>query len=226
MSNIRTTERGATDTGMVLTAIEPGKHILPNLPYDYNALEPFIDAETMNLHHTKHQQAYVDGLNKVELALVEARHTNNFSTIAALERQLAFHASGKTNHTIFFNNLRPHSIAKIEPEGELAVRLQLDFGNIDTFKAQFTHVAMNIEGNGWGALVYDSNIGRLYTLTILNHQNLSILGAIPLLLIDMWEHAYYLKFQNRRSDYVKSWWNVVDWNDVEKRFEKFVRCNI
>ncbi|NLH49209.1 MAG: superoxide dismutase [Myxococcales bacterium] len=211
---------------MVLTAIEPGKHILPNLPYDYNALEPFIDAETMNLHHTKHQQAYVDGLNKVELALVEARHTNNFSTIAALERQLAFHASGKTNHTIFFNNLRPHSIAKIEPEGELAVRLQLDFGNIDTFKAQFTHVAMNIEGNGWGALVYDSNIGRLYTLTILNHQNLSILGAIPLLLIDMWEHAYYLKFQNRRSDYVKSWWNVVDWNDVEKRFEKFVRCNI
>ncbi|NLH49210.1 MAG: superoxide dismutase [Myxococcales bacterium] len=225
MSITRTTERDETSR-LVFLPTEPGKHTLPILPYDYAALEPFIDAETMKLHHTKHQQAYVDGLNKAELALKEARQTGNFSAIAALERQLAFHGSGHANHLVFFNNLRPKEIAKTEPEGELAARIQLDFGDFGKFKDQFTNAALTVEGSGWGALVYDPTFGRLYTMGFLNHQNLNIPGAIPLLLVDVWEHAYYLKYQNRRADYLKAWWNVVDWKDVEQRFEKFFRCTI
>jgi len=144
----------------------------------------------------------------------------------AVERLLAFHGSGHANHIVFFNNLRPKELAKPEPEGSLLAQIQLDFGSFDEMKDQLTNAAVSVEGSGWGALVYDPTFGRLYTLGWMNHQNSAIQGAIPLLLCDVWEHAYYLKYQNRRAEYVNAWWNVVDWANVEERFEKFVRCTI
>jgi Fe-Mn family superoxide dismutase len=218
-----------TGTGggiLVFTNVKIGEHTLPNLPYDYDALEPFIDATTMKLHHSKHQQGYVDGLNKAEIALRDSRQSGDYKSIALAERQLAFHGSGHANHLIFFNNMRPKEQAKPEPEGALLAHIQLDFGSVQKLKEQLTNAAVTVEGSGWGALVYDPTFGRLYTMGFMNHQNLNIQGAIPLLLVDVWEHAYYLKYQNRRAEYVGAWWNVVDWKDVERRYEKYVRCSV
>jgi Fe-Mn family superoxide dismutase len=227
MATLRTTP--SKDVGgapLVFTSVKIGEHKLPNLPYEYNALEPYIDETTMRLHHTKHQQAYVDGLNKAELALQEARRANDYKTIALLERQLAFHGSGHANHITFFNGMRSRGGAQPEPEGSLAGQIQVDFGGFDKLKDQFTQAAQSVEGNGWGALVYDTTFARLYTMGFMNHQNLSIPGSIPLLLVDVWEHAYYLLYQNRRLDYINAWWNVVDWSQVESRFQKYTKCTL
>ncbi len=218
------TGSGTGRSNVVFTTVKIGEHTLPKLPYDYDALEPYIDATTMKLHHTKHQQAYVDGLNKAEIALRDARESGDYKTIALVERQLAFNGSGHANHITFFSAMRPREEAKTEPEGALLAQIQLDFGNVQKLKDQLTNAAIAVEGNGWGALVYDPTFGRLYTLGYMNHQNLGIQGAIPILLVDVWEHAYYLKYQNRRAEYVSAWWNVVDWKDVEQRYEKYVRC--
>jgi len=226
MSTAKAIEHPVTETQLVFATARVGEHTLPKLPYDYDALEPYIDGTTMRLHHTKHQQGYVDGLNKAEIALRDARQSGDYKSIAAVERLLAFHGSGHANHIVFFNNLRPKELAKPEPEGSLLAQIQLDFGSFDEMKDQLTNAAVSVEGSGWGALVYDPTFGRLYTLGWMNHQNSAIQGAIPLLLCDVWEHAYYLKYQNRRAEYVNAWWNVVDWANVEERFEKFVRCTI
>jgi Fe-Mn family superoxide dismutase len=227
MATTRTTAESRVSGArhLVFTPVKIGLHTLPSIPYDYKALEPFIDEQTMRLHHTKHQQAYVDGLNKVEVSLQAARESGDFKTIALLERQLAFHGSGNANHIVFFGNMRPKEIAKTEPEGALLSQIQMDFGDLGKLREQLTQTALSVEGNGWGALVYDPTFGRLYTLGFMNHQNLSIPGSIPLLLVDVWEHAYYLKYQNRRLDYLNNWWNVVDWADVERRFERGVGCS-
>ncbi len=198
--------------------IEIGKHTLPSLPYSYDALEPFIDAKTMELHHNKHHQAYVNGLNAAELALREARDKENFSSIAALERAIAFHGSGHNNHLIFWSNMNAKGLAKTAPEGNLADAINRDFGSLNNLRAQFNATSATVEGNGWGVLAYHPGFNRLYTLSVLNHQNLSVTGAIPLLMLDVWEHAYYLNYQNRRPDYIANWWNVVDWKNVEERF--------
>jgi Fe-Mn family superoxide dismutase len=198
-------------------AIQPGAHELLPLPYGYDALEPHIDAETMALHHDKHHAAYVKGLNAAELALVEARKGGDYADLAALEQQLAFHGNGHSNHTVFWNNMAPAGSGPAGPGGELATLIERDFGGADAFRAQFQAAAGKIEGNGWGALVYHPGFGRLYVSAILNHQNYVLAGSIPLLLCDVWEHAYYLKYRNLRNDYLTAWWNVVNWADVEKR---------
>jgi len=200
------------------TIIEVGKHELPKLAYSYDALEPYIDAKTMELHHSKHHQAYVNGLNEAEIALAEARSAGNFKTIGALERALAFHGSGHANHKLFWNAMAPKDKAKPAPEGTLLAQVNRDFGSLDQFKAQFNAASIAVEGNGWGVLAYHPAFNRLYTLGVMNHQNLSVLGAVPLLLLDVWEHAYYLNYQNRRADYVSNWWNVVNWANAEERF--------
>lgn len=196
-------------------------HELPPLPYDYTALEPHIDEQTMRIHHDKHHAAYVNGLNAAEQGLAAARDSGDFKAVQQLSRLVAFHGGGHSNHTIFWHNMAPpNKGGGGEPGGSLAKQIQTDFGDFAKFRAHFAAAAGAVEGNGWGVLGWHPMLGKLYVQTMMNQQNLTVLGTVPLLLLDVWEHAYYLKYQNRRPDYVEAWWNVVNWSDVQARFDK------
>jgi superoxide dismutase, Fe-Mn family len=192
-------------------------HELPPLPYDYDALEPHIDEETMRLHHDLHHKGYVDGLNAAETKLASMRDSGDFAALQAVERALAFHGSGHFNHCIFWGNMGPKGGGT--PKGDLAARIKTDFGSFDKFQAHFSAAATSVEGNGWGVLGWHPMAGHLVVLASMNHQNQGIHGTIPLLMLDVWEHAYYLKYQNKRAAYVKAWWNVVNWENVAQRFD-------
>jgi superoxide dismutase len=192
-----------------------GGHRLPPLPYAYNALEPHIDEMTMRLHHLKHHQTYVNGLNRAERALAEARRTNDFSLVRHWERELAFHGAGHYLHTIFFPAMTPKGGGR--PTGELLRLIERDFGSFDAFQRHFTKAAENVEGGGWAILVWAPRARRLEILTAEKHQNLSQQDVIPLLPLDVWEHAYYLTYDDNRPDYIKNWWCVVNWPFVAER---------
>jgi superoxide dismutase len=192
-----------------------GGHRLPPLPYAYNALEPHIDEMTMRLHHQKHHQSYVNGLNRAERALAEARRTNDFSLVKHWERELAFHGAGHYLHTIFFNAMTPKGGGR--PTRELLRLIERDFGSFDAFKRHFGKAAENVEGGGWAILVWAPRSRRLEILTAEKHQDLSQQDVIPLLPLDVWEHAYYLKYQDNRPDYIHHWWCVVNWPFVAER---------
>ncbi|MDH7601394.1 MAG: superoxide dismutase [Armatimonadota bacterium] len=191
-------------------------HELPPLPYDYNALEPYYDEATVKLHHDKHHAAYVAGQNKAEEMLAAARQSGDFGLIQHWERQLAFHASGNELHTVFWENMAPN--AGGEPSGELAAQIEKDFGSFDNFKKQFSAAAAAVEGSGWTVLGWSEQFKKLYITNIENHQKQTVMGLVPLLVIDVWEHAYYLKYQNRRADWIEAWWNLVNWSNVAARF--------
>ncbi|MBN3524797.1 Fe-Mn family superoxide dismutase [Paenibacillus apiarius] len=193
-----------------------GGHRLPPLPYAYNALEPYIDETTMRIHHDKHHQSYVDGLNKAELALAEARRTGNFELIKYWENELAFNGAGHYLHTIFWNIMNPRGGG--QPTGTLRKQIEHDFGSVDAFKQQFSKAAEKVEGGGWTILVWSPRSRRLEILQAEKHQNLSQWDVIPLLPLDVWEHAYYLKHQNERVKYIDDWWHVVYWPAVAERF--------
>jgi Fe-Mn family superoxide dismutase len=192
-------------------------HELPPLPYAYNALEPHIDEATMKLHHDIHHKGYVDGLNAAETKLGAAREAGDFAAIKALSRELAFHGSGHFLHVIFWENMGPGKGGA--PKGKLADAINAKFGSFDKFKAQFSAAATAVEGSGWALLVKQAD-GKLEILQSEKHQNLTQWGVKPLLVLDVWEHAYYLKYQNKRAAYVTAFWNVINWDDVSKRFEK------
>ncbi|KAF0195734.1 MAG: superoxide dismutase [Bacillota bacterium] len=194
------------------------KHVLPELPYAYNALEPHYDEATLKLHHSKHHQAYVDGLNKAEEKLSEARSTLDFSLIKHWEREIAFHGSGHLLHSLFWSNMSPPGGG--EPTGLLMEDISTNFGSFEAFKKQFSAAAAAVEGSGWALLVHSKEFKGLRVLTIEKHQDVSLIGAIPLLTVDVWEHAYYLKYQNRRADWIAAWWNLVNWNDVQNKLSK------
>lgn len=195
------------------------KYELPPLPYAYNALEPHIDEQTMRLHHDKHHQAYVDGLNKAEQMLEQAREAGDFALIKHWEREAAFHGSGHFLHAIFWPNMAPAgSGGGSEPTGDLANQINQDFGGFAKFKAQFGAAAKAVEGSGWALLVWEPNQRKLSVLTAEKHQNLTQWGVVPLLVLDVWEHAYYLKYQNNRGAYVDAFWNIINWSDVAERF--------
>ncbi len=193
-------------------------HVLPPLPYAYDALDPHIDAETMRLHHDLHHKGYVDGLNAAGKKLAAMRESGDFAAIQAVERALAFHGSGHFNHCIFWENMSPDGGGT--PTGDLATRITGDFGGFDAFRAHFNQAATTVEGNGWGVLAWHPMAGHLVVMASMNHQNQGIHGAIPLLMLDVWEHAYYLKYQNKRAAYVEAWWNVVNWENVAQRYDK------
>lgn len=195
-----------------------GKHFLPPLPYDYSALEPHISGEIMRLHHDKHHQSYVDGLNKAEVMLQNARDNNDYSLVKHWSRELAFHGSGHYLHTIFWNNMSPEGGGK--PSGALLKEINKYFGSFERFKNHFTEAAKQVEGVGWAILVWSPRARRLEILQSERHMLLTQWDTIPLLVLDVWEHAYYLQYKNNRGDYVKSWWNVVNWKDVEDRYLK------
>ena len=194
------------------------KHVLPELPYAHSALEPHYDEATLKLHHGKHHQGYVDGLNKAEEKLNEARATLDFSLIKHWEREVAFHGSGHLLHTLFWSNMSPNGGG--EPTGLLLEDINSSFGSFEAFKKQFSAAAAAVEGSGWALLVHSKEFKGLRILTIEKHQDVSLIGAVPLLTVDVWEHAYYLKYQNRRADWIAAWWNIVNWEDVQNRLRK------
>ncbi|MCZ8514142.1 DUF2935 domain-containing protein [Paenibacillus filicis] len=193
-----------------------GGHKLPPLPYAYDALEPYIDAETMRLHHDKHHQSYVNGLNKAETMLARARETGDFSLVKHWEREAAFNGAGHYLHTVFWNIMKPGGGGK--STGAIAAELTRWFGSFEAFRKQFSAAAEQVEGGGWALLVWSPRSHRVEILQAEKHQNLSQWDVIPLLVLDVWEHAYYLKHKNERAPYIAAWWNTVNWDHVNERY--------
>ena len=188
---------------------------LPELSYDYSALEPHISARIMELHHSKHHQAYVTGANAALEAMEKARSEDNFATLPKLQKDLAFNLGGHVNHSIFWKNLSPSSSA---PEGDLAAAITEYFGSFEAFKNHFSAAAIGIQGSGWAYLAWDALGNRMIIGQLYDQQGNLPMGNIPLLMLDMWEHAFYLDYQNVKADYVKAFWNIISWEDVANRF--------
>lgn len=198
---------------------------VPKLPYDYNALEPHIDEQTMRVHHDKHHQAYVDNLNKalqghdkflnMEIEEVIRRLTD---VPEEVRTKLRNHGGGHANHSLFWTIMAPPTGGGASPEGALADAINSTFGGFDKFMEEFTNAAMSVFGSGWAWLNVEG--GKLGIAFTPNQDSPLALGATPILGLDVWEHAYYLKYQNRRADYIAAWWNVVNWPEVGKRFEE------
>jgi Fe-Mn family superoxide dismutase len=191
---------------------------LPELPYDYAALEPHYSAEVLELHHDKHHKAYVDGANTALDKLDQARTSDDFGTINQLQKNLAFHLSGHVLHSMFWENLSPNGGGK--PEGDLAAAIDAGFGTFEGLRNQLTESALNVQGSGWGALTWEPLGQRLIVEQVYDHQSNVGQGAPPLLVLDMWEHAYYLQYKNVKADWVKAFWEIVNWPDVASRFER------
>ncbi len=196
------------------------EYTLPPLPYAFDALEPHLDAKTMEIHHGKHHAGYVKGLNTALTRLRELRDgQGDASLIKHWAREVSFHGSGHVNHTMFWESMAPAGKGGGgTPTGPLAERINRDFGSFEQFVAQFKAAANAVEGSGWGWLVFEPIAGRLVVIQGEKQQDLMLTGVTPLLGIDVWEHAYYLKYQNRRSEYVDAFMNVVAWAAVERRF--------
>lgn len=201
------------------------KFELPPLPYDYNALEPHIDEQTMRLHHDKHHLAYTNGLNAAlekHPELQEGSIERLLQYIHAVPEDIRgavnFHGGGYLNHTIFWHNMSPQGGG--EPSGDLADAIRQAFGGFAQFQEQFSQAAVGVQGSGWAWLVYNPLTRGVQIQTMPNQTSPLTLGLMPLLGLDVWEHAYYLKYQNRRPEYVQAWWNVVNWEDVARRYEQ------
>jgi len=200
---------------------ESGEYALPPLPYAYDALEPAIDAQTMQIHHDKHHAGYVRGLNRALSELRRLRGAQDAGLIKHWSRELSFHGSGHVNHTLFWLNMAPAAQGGGgTPSGALAHAIERDFGSFDRFAWQFKSAAGAVEGSGWGWLVYDPLAGRLLVTQGEKQQNLMMTGVVPLLGVDVWEHAYYLRYQNRRGDYLDAFMSVVNWSHVEQLFQR------
>lgn len=193
------------------------KYVLPDLSYDYGALEPNISGKIMELHHDKHHLAYVNGANLALEALEEAREKNDLTWVNKLQKDLAFNLAGHVNHTVFWRNMSPEGGDK--PTGELAAAIDEFFGSFDGFRAHFTAAALGIQGSGWAILAWDILGEKLIIEQLYDHQGNLAPGSIPLLMLDMWEHAFYLDYQNVKGEYVKAFWNIIFWPDINARFE-------
>ena len=195
-------------------------YTLPELPYDYAALEPHISGRIMELHHDKHHAAYVAGANAALEALTAARDAGDLGAVNLWEKNLAFNLGGHTNHSVFWKNLSPNGGG--QPEGELAEAIKDSFGSLEKFQAHFTATALGIQGSGWAVLAYDSISGKLVVFQLFDQQGNVPVGTIPLFMVDMWEHAFYLDYLNVKADYVKAIWNIVNWQDVSERLQAAV----
>ena len=198
------------------------KYVLPELPYAYDALEPHISAEIMELHHSKHHQNYGNGANAALEKLEAARKDGSIAAVVtALSKDLAFNLGGHTNHSLFWENLSPNGGGK--PAGALAAAIDEDFGSFEEFQKHFAAAALGLQGSGWAVLAYDKIGERLVIEQMTDQQgNLSI-DLVPLLLLDMWEHAFYLQYKNVKADYVAAVWNVFNWDEVAARYAAAVK---
>ena len=191
-------------------------YTLPDLPYDYGALDPHISGKIMELHHSKHHQNYVNGLNATIEKLDEAHANNSFDTINQLEKNLAFNLGGHVNHSIFWKNLSPEG--GDQPDGDLGAAIDDQYGSFDTFRAQFEATALGIQGSGWAIAAWDTLGQKLVMGQLYDHQSNLSPTLIPVVLLDMWEHAFYLDYLNVKGDYVKAFWSIVNWADAQERF--------
>ncbi|WP_066906907.1 superoxide dismutase [Millisia brevis] len=198
-------------------------YTLPDLPYDYAALEPHISGKIMELHHSKHHQAYVTGANAALDKLAEARDSGDFANVNKLEKDLAFNLGGHLNHSVFWQNLSPEGGGN--PEGDLAVTLDENFGSFATFRDHFTATALGVQGSGWAILGWDALSRRPLVFQLYDQQSNVPVGITPLLQLDVWEHAYYLDYLNVRADYIKAFWEIVNWDDVSRRYKEAVGGN-
>ena len=192
-------------------------YALPDLPYDYAALEPYISGEIMELHHGKHHNAYVTGINTAVEQLAEAREKETFGALSTLEKNLAFHLGGHVNHSVFWPNMSPDGGDK--PTGELAQVIDEYFGGFDRFRAHFEANALGVQGSGWSVLTWDTVAQRPFIVQHFDHQGNVPICMVPLLMLDMWEHTYYLQYRNDKATFVRQWWHIVNWDDVQRRFE-------
>lgn len=194
-------------------------YTLPPLPYSPDALEPHIDAQTMTLHHDKHHAAYVKGLNDAITKLAASREggatSKGLDAIRDATDALAFNGSGHVLHCVFWENMKKGGGG--EPKGALAAQLASDFGGFSNFQAHFSTASKRVQASGWGILAFEPLSKRLIVLGAEKHQNLTMFGCVPLLVLDVWEHAYYLKYQNNRAGYVDAFWNVINWENVDAR---------
>jgi len=193
------------------------QYTLPDLPYDYAALEPHIAGEIMQLHHDKHHATYVSGANTALEKMAEARDTDNLAAVNLHEKNLAFNLGGHVNHSIFWANLSPEGGDK--PVGELAAAIDESFGSFDGFRAHFEATALGIQGSGWSVLAWDTLGQQPLIFQLFDQQGNVPVGIVPLVMLDMWEHAFYLQYRNVKADYVDAWWNVVNWQQVGTLFD-------
>jgi Fe-Mn family superoxide dismutase len=193
-------------------------YTLPDLPYDFGALEPHYSAEVLELHHDKHHAAYVKGANETLEKLQVARQLEDFDAIVGLEKSLAFNVSGHVLHSLFWRNLSPDGGGR--PEGELAAAIDESFGSFEAFRKHLSAATTSVQGSGWGALAWEPVGQRLIVEQVYDHQGNLGNGSGPILVIDAWEHAYYLQYKNVKADYVDAIWNIVNWVDVSDRFER------
>ena len=194
-----------------------GECRLPPLPYAYDALEPWVDKETLTIHHDRHHAGYVKGFNRALEALAQARAAGDYGLIKHWSRELAFHGSGHVLHALYWGSMGPDGG---EPSGDLLKALERSFGSVAAFQDQFVAATTAVEGSGWGVLAHEPYMGHLIVLQAEKHQNLGLWGVHPLLVCDVWEHAYYLKYQNRRKDYVQSFLKVADWSAAARRYDQ------
>jgi superoxide dismutase, Fe-Mn family len=199
-------------------------YVLPPLSYDFGALEPHISGQIMELHHGKHHAAYVTNGNAMLEKLEEARAKSDFTRLPHLERALAFNVSGHILHSIFWRNMTPKGGDK--PTGELAQLIDRDFGSFDVMKAQLIEATTTVMGSGWGALVWEPLAGRLVTTQIYDHQSNVTQAGVPILVIDAWEHAFYLQYKNVKADFFKAVWNLWNWDDVSARLAAAKQVNL
>jgi Fe-Mn family superoxide dismutase len=191
---------------------------LPDLAYDPADLEPHLSARVVELHHDKHHAAYVAGANTAVEQLDQSRAEQRWGDLVGLERALAFHVGGHVLHSIYWTNLHPDGGG--EPGGPLRREIDETFDGFASFRALFSHTAITVQGSGWAVLGWEPLGQRLVVQQLLTHQDNHLLGAVPLLAVDVWEHAYYLQYANQRADYVHAIWNVVNWTDVAARLER------
>ena len=192
------------------------RYVLPDLEYDYGALEPHVSGRIMELHHGKHHRGYVTNANTLLEQLAEARQKGVYDSVGTLARALAFNVSGHVLHSIFWRNLAPKAGGR--PTGELAQAIDKHFGGFDAFKQQLNKTAATIMGSGWAALMWDAVGSQLVVTQIHDHQSSTIEGAVPLLVVDAWEHAFYLQYVNEKAKFFDALWNVFNWNDVAARY--------
>jgi len=203
-----------------------GDFLLPDLPYAYDALEPHIDAQTMEIHHSKHHQAYTNGLNDAWEVMTKENQDKGLLTILSdldqikpdVRERINFHGGGYSNHELFWRSMKPNGGG--EPSGALKDAIGKEFGSFEKFKETFSAETAVIQGSGWGWLIFNPVTKKIQFKTTSNQDSPITEELVPLLGLDVWEHAYYLKYQNKRPDYILAWWNVINWEEVEGRFSR------
>jgi superoxide dismutase, Fe-Mn family len=210
---------GTTTNGKLMEVLIMAQknYKLPDLPYGYKDLEPYISEEQLKIHHDKHHQAYVDGANAI-LKKFDNRDSEEFD-IKPVSKDLTFHVGGYVLHKFFWENMGPANKCGGEPTGTIAEYIEKDFGSFERFKNEFSQAAISVEGSGWAVLTLCRMTNRIFIMQVEKHNVNLIPGFRIMLALDVWEHAYYLDYQNRRPDYVEAFWNLVNWKEVNRKMD-------